>query len=231
MSSQKKNTGVAASGGVVDEIAIADYLKTHPDFFVRHEHLLETIKVPHQSGAAVSLIEKQVTVLRAQKQQMEDQLNGLIQAARNNEQIVSHIQRFTLEMIYTHSLEDVITACLENMNNHFKADFVGMRVLVGDPNSSHYLSGKDGAMRSFTQLFKNRKPICGRITDKQCGYLFGKHKEQVKSAVLIPLQNTQNLGIVALGSKDETRFHPGMGTLFLSYMGELITASIDRHLG
>lgn len=230
MSHQKKNTGAAVNDVPMDEALLADYLKTHPDFFLRHEHLLETMKVPHQSGPAVSLIEKQVSVLRTQKQHLEEQLNGLIQAARNNEQIVSHIQHFTLEMIYTHSLEDVITACLENMNNHFKADFVGMRVLVGDKNSVHFLSGKEGSMRSFTQLFKNRKPICGRITDKQCGYLFGKYKNEVKSAVLIPLQNTRNLGIVALGSKDERRFHPGMGTLFLSYMGELITASIDRHL-
>ncbi len=223
-----KNAGLATDGAPMDEAVIAEYLRTHPDFFTRHEQLLETIRVPHQTGVAVSLIEKQVTLLRSQKQQMEEQLNGLIQAARNNEQIVSHIQRFTLEMIYTHCLEDVLTACQENMNNHFKADFVGMRVLVGDKSSPHFLSGT--ALRSFTQLFKNRKPICGRITEKQCAYLFEKHKEQVKSAVLIPLQNTRNLGIIALGSKDETRFHPGMGTLFLSYMGELITASIDRHL-
>ena len=215
---------------VVDEEAIAEYLKTHPDFFLRHEHLLETIKVPHSSGTAVSLIERQVALLRSQKQMMEEQLNGVIQAARNNEQIVSHIQRFTLEMIHTHSLEDVLTACEENMNNHFKADYVGIKVLVGNKKDGHYLPAKDGAMRSFTQLFKNRKPICGRITKKQSLYLFDNETDNVKSAVLIPLQNTQNLGVVALGSKDESRFHPGMGTLFLSYMGELITASIARHI-
>ena len=220
----------ANSAADINEEDIAGYLKTHPDFFLRHESILETIKVPHQSGAAVSLIERQVTLLRSQKQQMEDQLNGLIQAARNNEQIVSHIQRFTLEMIHTHNLEDVITACQENMNNHFKADYVGMRVLVGDETNVHYLSGKDGALRSFTQLFKNRKPICGRITEKQRRYMFEKNAESIKSAVLIPLQNTQNLGVVALGSTDESRFHPGMGTLFLSYMGELISASIARHI-
>ncbi|MEE9302442.1 MAG: DUF484 family protein [Thiotrichaceae bacterium] len=214
----------------MDEATIAEYLKTHPDFFLRHETLLETLKVPHQSGVAVSLIERQVALLRSQKQQMDDQLNGLIQAARNNEQIVGHIQRFTLEMIHTHSLEDVITSCQENMNNHFKADYVGIRVLVGDQSNVHYLSGKDGALRSFTQLFKNRKPICGRITEKQCVYMFGKNAKKIKTAVLIPLQNTKNMGVVALGSTDERRFHPGMGTLFLSYMGELISESIARHI-
>ncbi|MEE9352548.1 MAG: DUF484 family protein [Thiotrichaceae bacterium] len=224
------NSQIEKEANGVDEEAIAEYLRTHPDFFLRHESLLETLKVPHQSGVAVSLIERQVTLLRSQKQQMEDQLNGLIQAARNNEQIVGHIQRFTLEMIHTHSLEDVITSCQENMNNHFKADYVGMRVLVGDENNVHYLPGKEGALRSFTQLFKNRKPICGRITEKQCKYMFGKDAEHIKSAVLIPLQNTKNMGIVALGSTDEIRFHPGMGTLFLSYMGELISESIARHI-
>lgn len=226
MSSQIENKSTIA----VDEEMVADYLKTHPDFFLRHEQLLENLKVPHHTGTAVSLIEKQVELLRAQKKQMEEQLNGLIQAARNNEQIIGHLQRFTLEMIHTHSINDVLTVCEEHLNNHFKADFIGLRTLVGDANSVHFLVGKNGEMRSFTQLFKNRKPICGRITEKQAEIMFGKDKAGVKSAVLIPLQNTANLGIVALGSKDQSRFHPGMGTLFLTYMGELITASISRHL-
>ena len=233
MSSQvEKNTNTENSGlnSGLNEDAIANYLKTHPDFFLRHESLLETIKIPHESGTAISLIERQVKLLRSQKQEMEDQLNGVIQAARNNEKIVNHIQRFTLEMIHTHSVEDVLTACEENMNNHFKADYVGIRVLIGDENNAHFLPVKDGALRSFTQLFKNRKPICGRITDKQAVYMFGSDAKHIKSAALIPLQNLQNLGVVALGSKDEKRFHLGMGTVFLGYMGELITASLARHI-
>lgn len=215
----------------LDDEKVANYLKTHPDFFLHQEELLENLKVPHFSGGhTVSLIERQVAQLREQKQQVVEQLNGLIQAARKNEQIVGHIQRFTLEMIHTHGIADVITACQENMNNHFKADFVGMRVLIGDSNSAHFLPPKDNALRSFTQLFKNRKPICGQITEKQRLHMFGEDADQVKSAVLMPLQTTDNLGIIALGSKDESRFHAGMGTLFLSYMAELITASLTRHL-
>ena len=215
----------------LDDESVANYLKTHPDFFIHQEQLLANLKVPHFSGdGTVSLIERQVAQLRAQKDQVMEQLNGLIEAARKNEQIVGHIQRFTLEMIHTHNIADVITACQENMNNHFKADFVGMRVLIGDKNSAHFLPPKDNALRSFTQLFKNRKPICGQITEKQCLHLFGSDSKQVKSAVLMPLQTTDNLGIIALGSKDESRFHAGMGTLFLGYMAELITASLSRHL-
>ncbi|MCK5726977.1 MAG: DUF484 family protein [Thiotrichaceae bacterium] len=213
-----------------DEI-VANYLKTHPDFFDHQEELLGNLKVPHFSGSGtVSLIERQVVQLRSQKQQVVDQLNSLIQAARKNEQIVGHIQRFTLEMIHTHNIADVVTACQENMNNHFKADFVGIRVLIGDANSAHFLPPKDNALRSFTQLFKNRKPICGQITEKQRLHLFGADNDQVKSAVMMPLQTTDNLGIIALGSKDAGRFYSGMGTLFLSYMAELITASLARHL-
>lgn len=229
----EKNTNAEGSDLTIlglTEDAVANYLKTHPDFFLRNEDLLETIKIPHESGTAISLIERQVKLLRSQKQEMEDQLNDVIQAARNNEQIVNHIQRFTLEMIHTHNVEDVLTACEENMNNHFKADYVGIRVLIGDENDAHFLPVKEGALRSFTQLFKNRKPICGRITAKQAAYMFGNDAEHIKSAVLIPLQNLNDLGVVALGSKDETRFHLGMGTLFLSYMGELITASLARHI-
>ena len=45
---------------------------------------------------------------------------------------------------------------------------------------------------------------------------------------LIPLGGQPPLGLLALGSVDRDRFHPGMSTEFLSRMGELITDALAR---
>lgn len=54
-------------GGGLDENEVADFLRAHPDFFERHLALLSELVVPHSSrGGAVSLLERQVGVLRDQ---------------------------------------------------------------------------------------------------------------------------------------------------------------------
>ena len=62
MSSQTKTQNT-------DELLERDvikFLETHIDFFERHPDLLSSLRLPHNSGQAISLIEKQVSVLREQ---------------------------------------------------------------------------------------------------------------------------------------------------------------------
>ena len=49
--------------------AIAEYLRANPDFFNEYPDLLTDIKVPHASGDAISLVERQLTALREQNDQ------------------------------------------------------------------------------------------------------------------------------------------------------------------
>ena len=40
----------------LEATAIAAYLEAHPDFFVEHEDLLATLRIPHQRGDTISLV-------------------------------------------------------------------------------------------------------------------------------------------------------------------------------
>ena len=44
------------------EEAVARYLRNHPGFFLNNEDLLADLKLAHNSGRAVSLLERQVEV-------------------------------------------------------------------------------------------------------------------------------------------------------------------------
>jgi len=48
----------------VSEEQVAAFLSANPDFFLDHQELLANLTLPHQSGEAVSLLERQVSVLR-----------------------------------------------------------------------------------------------------------------------------------------------------------------------
>lgn len=224
-----KNTpDTIMADAMMDESIIVEYLSTHPDFFQRHSSLLETLQVPHGTGT-VSLIERQVAVLREKSRDLEEQLNGLVRTARGNEQIVTRLQRFTLELMRADSIDDVIATCHDILRDDFNADFVTLK-LVGNKKSIHFISSKDKSIVQFKKLLESKKPVCGRLKPEQQEFLFKKNADKVNSVALIPLSGAKNTGLLALGSENESRFHPGMGTVFISHLGELISTSLSRYL-
>ena len=225
--SDKENESIIADA-MMDENIIAKYLASHPDFFQRHSDLLANIQVPHGTGTA-SLIERQVAILREKSRDLEEQLNGLIRTARGNEQIVTRLQRFTLALMRADGIDDVIATCQEVLREDFNADFVTLKVIGGD-DTMHFVDTKNKNLKSFNSLFKSKRPICGRLNEEQQAFLFEKNTDIINSTALVPLFGAENIGILALGSKDESRFHPGMGTVFISHLGELISTSITYHI-
>ena len=78
--SQQKSEAVVEETFSDDDIA--EYLQRHADFFDRHSSLLMDLKVAHKpGGAAISLVERQITVLRQRSQDLERQLKELVTVA------------------------------------------------------------------------------------------------------------------------------------------------------
>ncbi len=226
--SNKSTPDTIMADAMMDESIIVEYLSTHPDFFQRHASLLETLQVPHGTGTA-SLIERQVAILREKSRDLEEQLNGLIRTARGNEQIVTRLQRFTLELMRADSTDDVIATCHDILRDDFNADFVTLKI-IGKEKSMHFIPPKSKALTHFDKLLEKNMPVCGRLKAEQQKFLFGKNSDKINSVALIPLSGTKRMGILALGSKNESRFHPGMGTVFIHHLGELISTSLSRYL-
>jgi uncharacterized protein YigA (DUF484 family) len=96
------------------------------------------------------------------------------------------------------------------------------------------VGGDDAALRSFDSLFESAKPRCGQVRDSQREFLFGADAGGVASVALVPLLRTGAAGVVtpvgllAVGSNDPARFHPGMSTEFLARMGDLIADAVQR---
>ena len=79
---------------------VCRFLEKQPDFFVDHPELLEVLHVPHRTdGQTVSLVERQVKVLRANQAETRQRLATLIRNARDNEALVGHTHRLALRLI------------------------------------------------------------------------------------------------------------------------------------
>jgi len=84
----------------------------------------------------------------------------------------------------------------------------------------------DPALKSFETLFASGKPRCGQVRDSQREFLFGSDANDIGSVALVPLGIKGSVGLLALGSTDRDRFHPGMSTDFLGRLAELIADAL-----
>lgn len=221
----------------VDEGAVALYLQQNSDFFERHPQLLARLRLQHpRNGATISLIERQVEVLREKYQTLEHKLAEFVRVARANNVLAEKIHRFTRRLLGSTDRSRVLAQVELSLREDFEAVYAVL-VLADQPSAAdeaaaprfvRHVSAQDPVYRSFDSLFALGKPRCGQIRDSQLEFLFGSEAPNIGSVALMPLGTEPPLGLLALGSIDRDRFHPGMSTEFLSRMSELITDALAR---
>jgi uncharacterized protein YigA (DUF484 family) len=224
----------------IDEQAVSHYLQQHPDFFERHPQLMTRLRLTHpRHGTTVSLIERQVEVLREKHGALEQKLADFVRVARGNDALAERIHRFTRRLLRTRTRE----AALAQVEAGLREDFdtyhavlvlpqaAGAAPPAGEDPPSRFLkpvAADNPVWRSFETLFSNARPRCGQVRDSQRDFLFGGEAPAIGSVALIPLTTLAPPGLLALGSVDRDRFHPGMSVEFLARMAELIADSLSR---
>jgi uncharacterized protein YigA (DUF484 family) len=217
----------------VDKIVV-QYLRTHPDFFDTHLHLLRQLRVSHPTGSAVSLIERQVEALRDENAKLEQRLAHLLTVARENDALYGRMQQLTLALLDAPELSDLFAALDDGLRSELPADFVEVRLVTtgtepADAFRHLLVDSQDPALDVFRNFFRSGRAICGRLLHRQLQFLFPERADEVASACLIPLQGKDFCGLLAIGSRDRERFQPGMGTLFLSHMGQVVSRTLQAH--
>jgi hypothetical protein len=220
----------------IEEQAVVQYLHHNADFFEHHPQLLARLRLQHpRTGSTVSLIERQVEVLREKIQAQEQKLAEFVHVARANNVLAEKIHRFTRRLLRANGAGPAIAEIEASLREDFDT-FHTVLVLacssVPDEEEAQCflrrVAADDPAFRSFESLFAAGKPRCGQIRDTQREFLFGQEAPNIGSVALIPLGGQTPAGLLALGSVDRDRFHPGMSTEFLWRMGELITDALAR---
>lgn len=234
------------AGDTLEAGAVLRFLTANPEFFNQHQDVLPRLRIPHVSGRAVSLIERQVSVLRGKCSSLEQSLRDLVGVARANEQLQGRLHGLVREIISADSLECVIASTRCSLSENFGADAV--HVLLVDPairsgvttdeTSSAIGSGSvtggacrrmafdDRRLGCFDELFATGGTRCGLPSAAQLEVLCGADCAGVGSAALIPLVHERPLGLVMLVSRDESRFGVGKGVVFLDQLGEVLSRRV-----
>ncbi len=208
---------------------IEAYLLEHPEFFHQHLALLENMSIPHPSGNAVSLISKQLEIFRGKHKELENQLTALIEIAKDNDITLNQMHELTLALMEAHSVDEVVINLDKVFKECFLTDFSSVRIIKQDTeslNSDVFVEIDDENLQHFIQILSSNQAKCGRPTLAQAKFLFGDVATEIKSCAIIPMAFTGLEGLIAIGSKEDARFHYSMGNLFLTQMSEVIATRL-----
>ena len=217
-----------------EEESVSRYLQHNPEFFERHQALLARLRLPHsRGGSTISLVERQIEVMRERHAALEAKLAELVRVARDNDAVAERFHRFARRLLRTGSRQAALNEIEASLRDDFDA-FNSVLLLVSEtPLEStqrfvRAIAADDPHLKSFESLFASAKPRCGQVRDSQRDFLFGSDANDIGSVALVPLGEKGSMGLLALGSTERDRFHPGMSTEFLARMADLIADAVTR---
>lgn len=210
------------------EQQVIDYLEEHEDFFRNNPQLLLSLAIPHHSGeGTISLLERQNSLFRQQIDAGRQQLDELINVARENDALNRRLHKMILTLLERSDFDSLLDTLLDDLRQEFQADAVELKLFSSDELEQAVNEGKPGPLL-FEDFITKRKPKCGILKQDQMQYLFGSMASETGSVALIPIHHQHTEGVLAIGSHDDQRFHPGKDTEFLQRLGELISTALAR---
>ena len=210
---------------------VADYLRRHPEFFNDHQDLLSELRVPHPSGDAISLVEKQLTVLREQNEQARKRMVELIDIARHNEELARRMHQLVLTLMDATNAREIFTILYENLKKNFNADRVAVRLFASpafiDSFAGEEFAGRDLAeQKLFKSVIEKHLPISGKLKRQQQVFLFGDEGDAIQSAVIVPLRGEDWGGVLVIGSYNPEKFQEYMGVELLANLAKVLSLII-----
>jgi len=213
---------------------VAQYLRDNPSFFDVHAELLASVTVPNpHGGRAVSLVERQVDVLREKHKLLEMRLADLIRIGRENDAIGERLQRWTRDLLRERDLRRLPAIVTDGLADGFSVPQVALR-LWRLPESYQSLACATEVPASIhTRIDELRQPYCGLNAEVPEAAWLAAGGSQTRSLALLPMRvgaAPESFGLLVLGSPDPARFQASMGTAYLERIAETASAALSRLL-
>ncbi|MFZ4757195.1 MAG: DUF484 family protein [Burkholderiaceae bacterium] len=213
---------------------VSDYLRENPGFFDANAELLASITVPHpHGGRAVSLVERQVDLLREKNKALEMRLAELLRIGQENDAISGKLQHWTRELLRERDLRRLPALVVEGLGSEFSVPQVALRLWRLDATYADLPAAIEVGDDTHTLADGMRRPYCGPNAEFSAAVWLPGGGAQTRSIALLPMRvgaAPESFGLLVLGSSDPARFQAGMGTAFLERIAEIGSAALSRLL-
>ncbi|MBI4006258.1 MAG: DUF484 family protein [Gammaproteobacteria bacterium] len=215
---------------------IIDYLRKHPDFFIKHSEILPELKITHKTDKKVSsIIEYQVSHLRTQLNELQKTLHMLEQNTKANSEFSKRVHTMSLQLHAASDIKELFDTLYKGLKLYYSANKVLLLIFKKPEGLKNYsglkfLNSTSQLRFMFTEIFHRNKPLCESLHDEYLDVLFGKDSEMIKSTVLIPLQQSDWNGLLVLGSHERNQYSQGFELDLLVYIASICGLVMDSFL-
>ena len=195
---------------------VSDYLRDNPYFFNQHPEVLSELKITHIGDGAVSLVERQVATLRERNAELRRRLDTLMSVAEQNEALLEATLEVIASIAERGSNEDLATLFCDLVRKRFGVELVAFHWCDAEISSE--------AISVASHLMGNKNASSGPLRAHELNALFREDRGEGSAALARLSTRSGDSAVIAVGSTDAVRYGIGNGTLFLEYLGNVISS-------
>lgn len=209
---------------------IISYLKGNPDFFKTYPALIADLNFAHDTGDAVSLIQRQVELLRTHHDTMRKRLADLATHSKNNEALLKRIQALSVATAAASTPKAILEELTKTIIKEFKLDSVYLVVehSIWPMNGDNVVGLSPEELGKLRNAVYNLGVFVGRPSEKLKNIIFKKETKKAASIAMVRFKYKDVDTYLVIGSKDKDHFTNDMGTDFVSYIGDYLQALLSH---
>jgi uncharacterized protein YigA (DUF484 family) len=217
--------------------AVGAWLRQHPDFLSNHPDLLLALTPPEQrAGEAVVdfqrfMVERQQRELEKLKTSSEE----LLAVSRLNKATQQAVHKAVLTLLAAPTFERAIATVIEDWVSDLDLDVIVLGVETStDADTASFKSGLQrlAAGEVDSRLGRGNEVRVFAALEPPDSALFGGAASLARSVAWLRLTIHPSAppGLLALGSRDEGRFHPRQNTELLRFLANVLATTIRAWL-
>lgn len=212
---------------LTDELVVA-YLQDHPEFFNRQKHLITSMRLNDNRRGTVSLVDRQLSQQRQKIHGLEEEITQLMVIANQNEQLFALYSDLYLRLLDCTRTEDLLD-CLHLATTQLLSLDALKLWLVKPTNIMHSSIVTTDCAAIVENRLKKNDYYFGRLQQSEQELIFGESSQG--SVVLVLLShNNEDVGFLAISSRDAEHFDPRMDTLLLNQFKKLVAKLLCQQL-
>jgi uncharacterized protein YigA (DUF484 family) len=197
--------------------------------------------LPHNSGNATSLIERQVAILRERGIQTRHKLGELIEAAKENDNLLNTTQSLVIDLINAGSLNNIFTLLQSELHKKFAVESASV-ILISDTDTQNqysidatFFQDTNDAEEKISGIVNNNQSLCGSLRETEADFIFNDTQYAIGSAAIASKKIERSTGadiivMLAVAHHNADHYNSDTGTLFLDYLCDILTALVKRQL-
>jgi hypothetical protein len=212
---------------------VSRYLAANPSFFLKHQQLLADMFLPHESGKAVSLLERQVSLLRERNIETRKRLSDMLEQGQANDVLFNKTRGLILNLLDAKHINQLSENLIDYCQNEFQVDAVQFTLIANE--NTHKVSAcqvlaEAEIQRQMGEVLNRDEALSGVFRQQELDMMFAQKSADVASAVVMPIRaNNKTIAFIALGSEDANYFKSSMDTLFLGFIADVLAKLLPKY--